>query len=116
MSQSNQTDALNRMHVAVKEITHQLDTVDDLPHESLADLKGAVDDVRHRLWAVLMAANTDDYRGFSERYRLRRMTEICQGILADVDAGRLSLTHREAAELGIVARELGRRITAHTAG
>ena len=117
MAQSSQTAALNRMHVAVKELAGQLDAVGQLPHESVADLKSAVDDVRLRLWGVLMAANTQDYREFSEAFRLRRAAEILKGILADVEAGRLGLVHKEAAELGIVARELGRRITAsHTTG
>jgi len=50
-----------------------------------------------------------------ERFRLRRTAEICQGILDDADAGRMSLNHTEAGPLGVVARELGRRITeAHT--
>jgi hypothetical protein len=62
-----------------------------------------------------MAANRPDDRSFSERFRLRRAAEILQGIMADVQAGRLSLAHKEGAELGLVARELGRRVTsAHT--
>lgn len=112
MVHSSQTTALNRMHVAVKELSDQLGAVGQLPHESVADLKSAVDDVRLRLWGVLMAANTRDYQEFSESFRLRRAAEILQGILADAGAGRLGLVHKEAAELGVVARELGRRITA----
>ncbi len=117
MVHSSQTTALNRMHVAVKELSDQLGAVGQLPHESVADLKSAVDDVRLRLWGVLMAANTRDYQEFSESFRLRRAAEILQGILADAEAGRLGLVHKEAAELGVVARELGRRITAsHSRG
>ncbi len=117
MAESSRTAALNRMHAAVKELSEQLGAVDQLPHESLADLKSAVDDVRLRLWGVLMAATTKDYQVFSEAFRLRRAAEILKGILADVEAGRLGLVHKEAAELGVVARELGRRITAsHSTG
>lgn len=116
MAESSRTTALNRMHIAVKELSAQLDAVGQLPHESVADLKSAVDDVRLRLWGVLMAANTQDYREFSEAFRLRRAREILHGILADAGAGRLGLVHKEAAELGIVARELGRRITAMQTG
>ena len=50
MAQSSQTAALNRMHVAVKELSGQLDAVGQLPHESVADLKSAVDDVRLRAY------------------------------------------------------------------
>ncbi len=115
MVPSSRTTALNRMQDAVKEMTTQLETVGALPQETLEDLKSSVDDVRFRLWGLLMAVNSTDYKVFSERFRLRRTAEICQGILDDVDAGRMSLTHTEAGPLGVVARELGRRITeAHT--
>lgn len=115
MAPSNRTTALNRMQDAVKEMTNQLETVGALPQETLEDLKSSVDDVRFRLWGLLMAVNSKDYKAFSERFRLRRTAEICQGILDDADAGRMSLTHTEAGPLGVVARELGRRITeAHT--
>jgi hypothetical protein len=109
---SSQAAALNRMQDAVKEMTQQLETVDALPQETLEGLKSSVDDVRFRLWGLLMAVNSKDYKVFNERFRLRRTAEICQGILDDADAGRLSLTHTEAGALGVVTRELGRRITA----
>jgi hypothetical protein len=115
MAQSSRTTALNRMQDAVKEMTNQLETVGALPQETLEDLKSSVDDVRFRLWGLLMAVNSKDYKAFSEKFRLRRTAEICQGILDDADAERMSLTHAEAGALGVVARELGRRITeAHT--
>ena len=117
MSSLGQTEALNRMHLAVKELAGQLDAVGALPHESLRDLKSAVDDIRLRLWGILMAANSEDYQGFSERFRLARATEICQGILEDAAADRLTLTSKEAGQLGVATRELGRRITAaHSRG
>lgn len=115
MAESTTTTALNRMQDAVKEMTKQMETVGAMPQETLEDLKSSVDDVRFRIWGLLMAVNSKDYKAFSERFRLRRMAEICQGIITDADAGRLSFAHTEAAELGVVARELGRRITAaHT--
>jgi hypothetical protein len=111
MAQSDRTTALNRMHVAVKELTVQLELISGHPPEGLQDLKSAVDDVRLRLWAVLMEATSSGERDFGGRFRLRRATEILQGILGDAEAGRLKLTSGEAAELGVVARELGRRVT-----
>ncbi|MGH7537554.1 MAG: hypothetical protein ACREMF_02885 [Gemmatimonadales bacterium] len=117
MAPSHRTAALNRMHIAVKELTDQLDAVGTESPEGLEDLKSAVDDVRLRLWGVLMAATTPGDRGFGERFRLRRAAEILCGIMTDAEAGRLSLTHSEGGELGVVSRELGRRITAaHTTG
>ena len=112
MPPSSRTVALNKMHAAVKDLKDQLESVAGLPHESVEDLKSAVDDVRFRLWGVLMAANKRDYQEFSERFRIRRAAEICRGIAADAEAGRLKLTHSEAGELGVAARELGRMIAA----
>jgi len=111
MAQSDRTAALNRMQMAVKELTGQLELISGHPPEGLQDLKSAVDDVRLRLWAVLMEATSAGERDFGERFRLRRATEILQGILGDAEARRLKLTSKEAAELGVVARELGRRVT-----
>ncbi len=115
MATPSRTTALNRVQDAVKEMTTQLETVGAMPQETLEDLKSSVDDVRFRLWGLLMDVNSKDYKSSGEQFRLRRMAEICQGMLDDVDAGRLSLGHREAGPLGVVVRELGRRITAaHT--
>lgn len=111
MAHSDRTAALNRMHLAVKELTDQLKAVAFNPPEGLQDLKSAVDDVRMQLWGVLMSSSAQGEKDFSERFRLRRAAEILQGILRDVDAGQLKLSTKEAAELGVVARDVGRRVT-----
>jgi len=109
---SGRTAALNRMHVSVKELMDQLQLLGSETPEGLADLKSAVDEVRLRLWGVLMAAHSPNDRGFGDRFRLRRAGEILEGIIADAAAGRLNLGTKEGADLGAAARELGRRVTA----
>ena len=111
MAHSERTAALNRMHLAVKELTDQLKLIAASPPEGLQELKSAVDDVRLQLWGVLMSATAQGEKDFGERFRLRRATEILQGILRDVEAGQLQLTTKEAAELGVVARDIGKRVT-----
>lgn len=112
---SSRNAAFTRMHGAVRELMEQLELMGPGEPEGLADLKSAVDEVRLRLWGVLMAANSPRDKAFRERFRLRRAGEILQGIMADAEAGRLSLIYPEAGELGVAARELGRRVTAaHT--
>ena len=111
MAHSERTAALNRMHLAVKELTDQLKLIAANPPEGLQELKSAVDDVRLQLWGVLMSASAQGEKDFGERFRLRRATEILQGILRDVAAGQLKLTSKEAAELGVVARDIGKRVT-----
>jgi hypothetical protein len=111
MAHSERTAALNRMHLAVKELTDQLKLIAANPPEGLVDLKSAVDDVRLQLWGVLMSSSAQGEKDFGERFRLRRATEILQGILRDVESGVLKLTTKEAAELGVVARDIGKRVT-----
>ncbi len=111
MAHSDRTAALNRMHLAVKDLNDQLKLIAAHPPEGLQDLKSAVDDVRLQLWGVLMSASAQGDKDFGERFRLRRATEILQGILREVEAGHLKLTSKEAAELGIVARDIGKRVT-----
>jgi len=111
MAHSERTAALNRMHLAVKELTDQLKLAGASPPEGLQDLKSAVDDVRMQLWGVLMTSSAQGDKDFSERFRFRRATEILQGILRDIDGAQLKLTGKEAADLGVVARDLGRRVT-----
>jgi hypothetical protein len=76
------------------------------PVEGLEDFKSALDDVRLRLWGLLSAAGGDDYRGFQERFRIRRATEMTRGLGGDLRAGALSSRHRELAALREAAAEL----------
>jgi hypothetical protein len=80
------------------------------PIEGLEDFKSALDDVRLRLWGLLSAAGGDDYKGFQERFRVRRATEMTRGLGADLRAGALSARHRELAGLKEAATELARSI------
>jgi len=77
-----------------------------LPGEGLEDLKSAIDDVRLRLWGVLTAANRDEYQLFRERFRIRRATEICHGLLADLRTSAVGSSHRELGELRDAAQAL----------
>jgi hypothetical protein len=80
------------------------------PVEELEDFKSAVDDMRLRLWGLLSAAKGDDYRGFQERFRIRRATEMCRGLSGDLRGGSVSGRHAELARLQDAAAELGKSI------
>lgn len=90
---------------AVITLRSSLRTVDEqlgngkLAPEHVEDVKAAIDDIRFRLWGVLSAKSSDEYRAFRERFRLRRATEICLGLAADIKDGKLTPNHREATEL-----------------
>ena len=81
-----------------------------VPVEGLEDFKSALDDMRLRLWGLLSAAGGDDYRGFQERFRIRRATEMCRGLSGDLRAGGVSGRHAELSGLHAAAAELGNSI------
>ena len=80
------------------------------PVEGLEDFKSALDDMRLRLWGLLSAAGGDDYKGFQERFRIRRATEMCRGLSGDLRAGAVSGRHAELSGLHDTAAELGKSI------
>jgi hypothetical protein len=78
--------------------------------DGLEDFKSALDDVRLRLWGLLSAAGGDDYRGFQERFRIRRVTEMNRGLGADLRTAAVSGRHRELAGLREAVVELTQSI------
>jgi len=80
------------------------------PVQELEDCKSALDDVRLRLWGLLSAAGGDDYKGFQERFRIRRATEMSRGLGGDLRTGAISGRHRELAGLKEAANELAQSI------
>jgi hypothetical protein len=80
------------------------------PVQDLEDFKSALDDVRLRLWGLLSAAGGDDYKGFQERFRIRRATEMSRGLGGDLRTGIISGRHRELAGLKEAANELAQSI------
>jgi hypothetical protein len=80
------------------------------PVQELEDFKSALDDVRLRLWGLLSAAGGDDYKGFQERFRIRRATEMSRGLGGDLRTGAISGRHRELAGLREAASELAQSI------
>jgi hypothetical protein len=80
------------------------------PLEGLEDFKSALDDMRLRLWGLLSAAEGDDYKGFQERFRIRRATEMSRGLGGDLGTGAIGSQHPELAGLRDAALELARSI------
>jgi hypothetical protein len=101
-----QVATLNATLVAIERSLAQ----GDGPTEGLEDFKSALDDVRLRLWGLLSAAGGDDYKGFQERFRIRRATEMSRGLGGDLRAGAVSGRHRELAGLREAAVELTQTI------
>jgi hypothetical protein len=79
----------------------------DLGAAGLEELKSALDDLRLRAWAMLMATNADDPHAFQERFRTRRGIEMCRALVADLGPGKLSNRPSDLPDLGSAARDLG---------
>jgi hypothetical protein len=103
---------LGEVRTAILTMAQRLEQAPDLPQEGVADLKNAVDDIRIRLWGVLMAGDSSDYKGFVGRFRMRRAAECCRGIEEDVSAGRLRADSLESRMLLAAARQLATRLEA----
>ena len=80
------------------------------PVEGLEDFKSALDDMRLRLWGLLSAAGAEDFKGFQERFRIRRATEMCRGLSGDLGTGALGRQHAELTGLREAALELSRSV------
>lgn len=79
------------------------------PIEGFEEFKSVVDDMRHRLWGLLSTTG-NDYRNFQERFRIRRATELCRGLGADLRSGSVSGRHSELPLLRQSTAELAQSI------
>lgn len=111
MTQADQAQ-LGEMRSTILSMAERLKGSHELPHEAIADLKGAVDDLRIRLWGVLMAGDSDQYHDFVGRFRMRRAAECCRGIDNDVAAGVLKTDTLEGTQLHHAARHLASQLDA----
>jgi hypothetical protein len=98
----DQVATLNRTLEAIETSLAQ----GNAPLGGLEEFKSSLDDVRLRLWGLLSAAGGDDYKGFQERFRIRRATEMSRGLGGDLRAGVVSGRHRELVGLKEAAAEL----------
>ena len=110
MPHSDRLTAIGNLQVAVTAFERQLGALEEVPAAGLEEVKTAVDDLRLRIWTVLMAQNAKDSEAYLDRFRLRRAAENLQLLAFDIDAGRLKLTQKEADELVKSIEELEKRL------
>jgi hypothetical protein len=92
----------------------------DSPQGSLSlpkmeDLKAWLDDTRFKVWDQLQAAQKPEEPVFEDRFRVRRATELCQRLEADVREGRVDAGRPELSELQAAAAQLQQTIEARRA-
>ena len=105
MGQFAWTEQVANISAALHTLEEQVAQGDVSP-PGLADFKSALDDLRLRAWGLLMATSADDYRGFQERFRIRRGRDMCRALIADLGTGKLSGRQPDLPELGTTARDL----------
>jgi hypothetical protein len=79
------------------------------PDEGFEEFKSILDDMRHRLWGLLGTAD-DEYKTSQERFRIRRATELCRGLVADLRSGAVTGRHSDLPGLRESVVELGQSI------
>ena len=110
MPQADRLTAIGNLQIAVTAFERQLGALEDVPTAGLEEVKTALDDLRLRIWTVLMAQNSANSQEYLDRFRLRRAAENLQLLAFDVDSGRLKVTEKEANELMEAIEELEKRL------
>jgi hypothetical protein len=92
-------------------IESEIDTGEPF-QEAIKSIEEAVSSVRGTIWDLLSARHADDYPAFLSKIRVRRATEMCEDILADLHAGTIPSTtpgfqvfHATLQELSAMCRE-----------
>lgn len=103
--------AIGNLQIAVTAFERQLGALEDVPTAGLEEVKTALDDLRLRIWTVLMAQHSANSEEYLDRFRLRRAAENLQLLAFDIDAGRLKVSRKEADELSSAIEEVERRLS-----
>ena len=92
------------MHALCEEIKASI-VRGDLPVESMADLKRAIDETRMWLWATMEAAQSDNATWVQE-FWLFRTAEMCQNMVLRLEGGMIDRRSPRAGELRAIAARL----------
>jgi hypothetical protein len=109
MGEPSFAEEVTTLHTALQAIEKRM-ARGEVPSGGLLEFKSSVDDLRLRLWGLLAAGSANDFRAFQESFRLRRASEICVGLAADLKSGSMSTRREELPALGAAATELSRTI------
>ena len=85
------------LRTSLDELRSKLDIIDaemargQPPAEALTAIEHAVSAVRRDIWALLTAQHPHDIQSYTGKIRIRRATEMCEEVLADLHAETLPL-------------------------
>jgi hypothetical protein len=109
-------EAIAKLTQDLRELEEQL-TEGQVPVRALADLREAIDHIRHAIWALLNLrhegeAGVDTFAILESLTvdRLRRAAKLNQEILLDIDAGEVTVSTDGLAEFQRTAQNLHYRL------
>lgn len=109
MPESKVLDRLAALNATINEVAI-IPGMDDGALEELEAVKRGLDDARLGLWGKLQGIHEGDAKAYSERFRIRRASEICNRLTDDLKLGLMPADHPELADLWIVVNGLAEAI------
>ncbi len=88
---------IQRLKASLEETEKRLQGT-PISQEILEDLKSTLDHTRMSVWGILTMEGTN-LREVTARFRLKRVTELCQRIALDVAAGDMSFEYGDMVKL-----------------
>lgn len=107
MSDPAMMDQLARLNLEVQGIEARFGQ-GQVSVATLEAIKCALDEVRLRLWGLLKSNSGEAPDAFQQRFRLRRTTELCARLAADLESGALPGDHPDLHDMHKAAADLAR--------
>jgi len=100
MSQNELLEQVHRLKAELEEVEARL-ARNDIPLPVLEDFKSAIDHIRLTLWGILQASGSNRYEAAATiiRFRMRRVEDICQQIVSNIDAQEITVESPELKKL-----------------
>lgn len=114
MSQEELRKSLDQLRRTLEVIDPDV-AMENPPAEAIRALDRAVNGVRSDIWSVLTTQHADDYDTYLGKMRVRRATETCEDVLADLYTETLSSSLPGLEVFQATLRELSRMCDAASA-
>lgn len=112
MSSEKLVEQVHQLKAALEEIEKRLSGGSEVPVAVLEDFKMAVDHTRMTVWALLSAADTDEYEVASQvaRFRLKRGVDMFRAVIADIDSNEVTIDSPELQQFFAILKDVVARI------
>jgi len=114
MARSALLEEIRQLKSSLEELEKRLSEVaeSELPAPVLEDFKKSVDHVRLTLWVIISAMHgkKEDMSSTVARFRVRRTRDLCQQLVADINAGKTTSRTPELPLLQSTLKETHERV------